>query len=331
MMLSIPKVSIRIASLFAAVTLTAISLTGCSSSSSLASQLTVVVHDSVVITDAQLAEFTKQTGIEVTLVKAGDAGAMTNKLVLTKDQPIGDLVYGIDNTFASVATSNNVIAGDLSAIDYGDVCLNYDKTWFASHELAAPTSLDDLIKSDYQGLTVVENPNTSSTGLGFLAASVAQYGDAGWQTYWRALKNNDVKIDAGWEDAYYTDFSGSSGKGNYPIVLSYSSSPADEVRDNGESQTAAILGGCYRQTEYAGVLTGTKNLGGAKKFIEFLLSDKFQASIPGSMYMYPVSKTVSLPDSWAQFAPAADQPIGKDLDVNANRATWLKAWTSIFG
>ena len=323
--------SIRIASLFIALIFGAISLTGCASSSSLASTLTVVVHDSVVITDAQLAEFKKQTGIEVTIVKAGDAGAMTNKLVLTKDQPIGDVVYGIDNTFASVATSNNVIAGDLTAIDYGDVCLNYDKTWFANHELAAPSSMDDLIKSDYQGLTVVENPNTSSTGLSFLAASVAKYGEAGWQSYWRALKNNDVKITAGWEEAYYTEFSGSSGKGNYPIVLSYSSSPADEVRDNGESQTAAVLSSCYRQTEYAGVLSGSKNAGGAKQFIDFLLSDSFQASIPGSMYMYPISKTVALPESWSQFAPAAEQPFGADVDVNANRATWLKAWTEIFG
>lgn len=322
---------VRQLSLFAALLVGAFSLTGCASADSRSATLTVVVHDSVVITEAQLADFKKQTGIEVTLVKAGDAGAMTNKLVLTKDQPIGDVVYGIDNTFASVATSNNVIAGDLSAIDYGDVCMNYDKTWFAKNELAVPTSLDDLIKSDYQGLTVIENPNTSSTGLAFLAATVAQYGEAGWQSYWRALKNNDVKVEAGWEDAYYTDFSGSAGKGNYPIVLSYSSSPADEVGDNGESQTGAVLGGCYRQTEYAGILSGTDRADFAQLFIDYLLSDNFQASIPGAMYMYPVSKTVALPVSWAEFAPAATEPLGTDLDVNANRATWLKAWTEIFG
>jgi thiamine transport system substrate-binding protein len=329
MTISVSQKFARAFAITAAAALATFSLTACTASAS--HDITVVVHDSVSISKSLLNNFKSQTGITVHLLKAGDAGAMTNKLVLTKDEPIGDAVYGIDNTFAGVATDNKIIDGELTAIDFGDVCLNYDKTWFSNHEQAEPKSMDDLIKPEFNSLTVVESPNTSSTGLAFLAATVARFGEGGWQKYWTALKNNGVKVTAGWEDAYYTEFSGSSGKGNYPIVLSYSSSPADEVRNDGQSQTAAVLSSCYRQTEYAGVLAGAKNSADAKRFVQFLLTDEFQKSIPGSMYMYPIVASTELPEAWAQFAPAASQPLGGNLDVNANRASWLKAWTAIFG
>lgn len=293
-------------------------------------ELTVVVHDSVVISDELLAKFKSETGLTVKIIRAGDAGAMTNKLVLTKDQPIGDLVYGIDNTFAGVALDNSVIDGELTAIDYGDVCINYDKTWFSKNEQAAPTSIADLVKPEFRELTVVQNPATSSSGLAFLAATVSVFGDPGYQKFWKQMKINEVKVTAGWEDAYFTDFSGSSGKGDFPIVLSYSSSPASEVRENGESQTEALLDGCYRQTEFAGVLSKAENKAGAQKFIEFLLSEPFQSQLAESMYVYPVNAKVELPEAWQQFAPKAANPVGGELDVNANREKWLKAWSEIF-
>lgn len=306
-----------------------ISISGCSASSE-AAPLTVVVHDSVVITDQQLAEFKSQTGITVELVKAGDAGAMTNKIILTKEQPIGDMFYGIDNTFIGAAEEAKVVR-DYKAIDFGDVCFNYDRQWFATHEQAAPESIDDLLKPEFRGLTVVENPTSSSTGLAFLAATVGKYGDAGWQNYWQALKANDVRIDAGWEDAYNVSFSGSAGKGNYPIVLSYSSSPAFELEADGTSRTVSIDDGCFRQTEYAGLISGGSQVEGAKKFIDFLLGDSFQKSIPDSMYMYPVSTTVAVPEAWANNAPAAINAVSVSAKaISSFRSTWLKAWDAIF-
>ena len=306
-----------------AVLAISIGLAGCTSQSEVAA-LTVAVHDSVVITPAQLAEFKKESGIDVTLVKAGDAGALTNKLILTKDQPIADAFYGIDNTFLGAATDAGIVS-DYQAIDFGDVCFNYDKTWFTNHEQAAPESIDDLLKPEYKGLTVIENPSTSSTGLAFLTATVGKFGDTGWQKYWQGLKANDVRIDAGWEDAYTIDFSGSSGKGNFPIVLSYSSSPADEAN------TVSIDNSCFRQTEYAGLLKGGANTDGAKKFVDFLLKDSFQSSIPGSMYMYPVSKTAALPEAWTAKAPAATNLVAVESAViNTERTSWLKAWDAIF-
>lgn len=301
-------------------------------------ELIVVTHDSAVFTDDLLAEFKKETGITVKQVKAGDVGAMVNKLILTKGTPIGDMFYGIDSTFLQLALDNGIYTatdgysgeGEPDTIDYADVCINYDKVWFSNNETPPPTNIGDLTKPAYQGLTVLTNPRTSSPGLSFLAATVAVFGESGWKQYWTALKANDVKIVAGWEDAYFTDFSGSSGKGEYPIVLSYSSSPAFEIRDDGQSQTVSLLDACYRQYEYAGALTNGKNEVGAAKFIQFMLSEKFQAALPETNYVYPVLEGVALPASWAEFAPAATKTVGTTLDVAKNRELWFAKWSEIF-
>lgn len=300
-------------------------------------QLTVVTHDSAAFSEDLLAEFKKETGITVKQLKAGDTGAMVNKLILTRGAPIGDMVYGIDNTFLFAATEADILAVDNSdydrnkffEIDFADVCLNYDKDWFTKNESAPPTELADLTKPEYKGLTVLTNPTTSSPGLAFLATTVTVFGEAGWQQYWQALKANDVKIAAGWEDAYFTEFSGSSGKGDYPIVLSYSSSPAFEIRDNGESQTASLLNQCFRQWEFAAILKNGKNEVGAKKFIEFMQGIKFQESLPDTNYVYPVRADAKLPAAWAEFAPAATKTI-ENLDLDVNRKKWLTEWSEIF-
>ena len=309
--------------------LLAATLSGCSNVNH-NTDVVLVTHDSFAISDQLKREFEKSSGYHLKLVKAGDAGAMTNKLVLTKDQPIADAVFGIDNTLAPLAKQESLIDGSLTPIDFGDVCMNYDLDWFASHGIAAPTDIAQLTEKNYRNLTVVENPGTSSTGMSFLAATIAKFGEAGYLTYWKALKNNGLKVDAGWEDAYYTDFSGSAGHGSYPIVLSYSSSPADEVRDNGKSQTASILNDCYRQTEYAGVLAGAKNPAGAQALVEFLASVDYQTSVPELMYMYPEMRSVKLPATWESFAPKATRLVGDQLDVVSSRKTWLTAWSALF-
>ncbi len=293
--------------------------------------LTLATHDSFVMTQSQIKDFNKKTGYHLKILKLSDAGSLTNKLVLTKGTPIADAVFGIDNSFAGVATNAGILDGTLVATDFGDVCLNFDKNWFATHGLAAPTSIKDIIKPTYKNMTVVENPNTSSTGLSFLAASVEILGDKGWPIFWRKLKANGVKVDDGWETAYYTDFSGSSGKGAYPIVLSYGSSPADEVRADGKSQTAAITDGCFRQTEFIGVLKKAKNPAGAKKLIQYILSPDFQKTFPTAMYMNPAVPGVAIPGKWASFAGKPTRTYGDTLNINANRKTWLSTWSEIFG
>jgi thiamine transport system substrate-binding protein len=318
----------------AAVIVAALGLSGCAPAAPAetgdSKTVTLITHDSFAMSKKLIASFEAETGYQLEIVKSGDAGAMTNKLVLTKDAPLGDVVFGIDNTYSSVAANEGIIDGKLTPIDFGDVCLNYDKDWFAKNETPAPSSIKDLTKPQYRGLTVLTNPATSSPGMAFLAATVSVFGDKGYGLYLQALANNDVKVAAGWEDAYFTDFSGSSGKGAYPIVLSYSSSPAYEVRENGESQTASILDGCFRQTEYAGVLKGTDNAPGAQALIDFMLEDQFQMALPESMYVYPINKKIELPATWTEWATISDKPVGGELDIAANRKKWLSTWSEIF-
>ena len=291
--------------------------------------VTLITHNSFVMSKALVADFDKTTGYKLKLVQAGDVGALTNRLILSKTTPFADVVFGIDNTFSTWANQNNIIDGAFVPTDFGDVCFNYDKIWFATHKIPVPTSINQLTQSQYKGLSVVENPNLDSTGLSFLAATVGKYGTS-WTNYWRALKANGVKVDNGWQGAYYTDFSGSSGKGPFPIVLSYATSPADEIRSNGESQTSSILDGCFAQTEYVGVLKNAKNPAGAKAVIKYLLSSKFQQAFPSTMYMFPIVRNTPVPSSWRKFAQIAPITYGDHLDFSASRKKWLVKWNAIF-
>lgn len=309
--------------------ITTSALTGCSTATTKA--VAVASHDSFIIPDKLINQFKTETGFYLDGgAKLGDAGTLTNKLVLTKKVPVADVVFGIDNTFAGVATANDIIDGELVPIDYADVCFNYDKQWFATKGITPPSSWRQLTDPKYKGLTVLENPATSSTGLAFLFSTIAALGEDGWPGWWAELKANGVKVAAGWEDAYYIDFSGSSGHGNYPIVLSYSSSPADEIDDDGLSRTVSINSECFRQVEYAGVLKNAKNPEGAKAFLKFMLSKDFQSALPEANYVYPIVKGIKLPDAWARFAKPADSFVDvSKLDFDANRKAWQKKLADI--
>lgn len=309
--------------------------------------VTIVTHDSFELDEELLSAFENDTGFEIEHVQPGNAGAMVNQLVLTKDSPLGDVVFGIDNTFAGRAITEGVLApyaakalpadaadlkaddqGLLTPVDFGDVCLNADLGWFKEKGLAVPRTLDDLVKPEYKGLLVVENPASSSPGLAFLAATVGAKGEPGYLDYWRALEANDVKVVKGWTEAYSVEFSGSAGKGSRPLVVSYATSPAFEVSD-GKAPTTALLDTCFRQVEYAGVLAGAENPQGAQAFIEFLLSPAVQASIPDSMYMYPAVRDTELPPEWVEFAPLAEDPIDVPAATIAERReAWVKDWTA---
>ncbi len=311
------------------------------------STVTLVTHDSFALSEDLLAQFTEETGCEIVTVAPGDAGALVNQLILTKNSPLGDAVYGIDSTFASRAVEEGVLApyespnavadmpnfdGRLTAIDQGDVCLNVDKVWFDEHSLAAPASFEDLLEPEYQDLTVVTNPATSSPGHAFLLATIAHFGEDGWQQYWTDLLANGARVADGWSDAYYVDFSGSSGEGTRPIVLSYSSSPSAEIGDDGESRTANVEATCFRQVEFAGVLEGAENPEGAQAVVDWLLSTPVQNDIPGQMYMYPISPDATLPEEWSRFAALAEDPLWiEPAEIAANRNAWLEEWLELIG
>ena len=322
-----------------------VALAGCSAvgaddpaPSASAGTVTLVTHDSFLLSDGLLESFEETSGLSVELVQPGDGGALVNQLVLTKDAPLGDLVFGIDNSFASRAVDEGVVAptsapdafeGALVPVDYGDVCINVDHAWFTAQGLAEPVTLEDLTEPEYKDLLVVPNAVTSSPGLSFLLATVGAFGEDGWVDYWAALKANGLKVADGWSDAYFTDFSGGGGGGPRPIVLSYASSPPSTVPEGGtEPTTGALLDTCFRQTEYAGVLEGAANPDGAQELLDFLLSDEVQNDIPVSMYMYPVSPTATLPQEWTAFAPLATDPFEvAPEDISRNREAWLALWS----
>jgi thiamine transport system substrate-binding protein len=305
-------------------------LAGCAPADEAATKVTLVAHDSFAISDESIAQFQGTSGYELDIIRAGDAGSLTNRLVLTKDSPIADVVFGIDNTFRGIADENGIIEGELVAVDYADVCFNYDRLWFEKRGMTPPASWKDLTKPAYNSLTVVTNPLSSSPGLAFLATTVAAFGEQSFEQYWKELRDNGVMVAAGWEEAYFTYFSGSSGNGEYPIVLSYSSSPAAEIREDGKSQTAALLDECFRQTEFVGTLADAKNPKGAKALVEFLLSESFQNTMPGLMYVYPVNERAVIPTDWSEFGPAANSTIGEDLSISTHREKWQTKWSAIF-
>ena len=309
--------------------------------------LVLVTHDSFLLSEGTLEKFTEQTGIDVQVQAGGDAGELANKLVLTKNSPLGDVVFGIDNTFASRVVDAGVlepyVSGDLTdaeskyllpdgsgggfltPIDSGDVCVNVDHEWFTEAGITEPKTLDDLLQPEYKDLLVVEAANSSSPGLAFLLATIAAYGEDQWQQYWQGLIENGVKISASWSDAYYVDFSGPSSEGDRPLVLSYASSPPFEPA----GATGALLDTCFTQTEYAGVIAGTKHSKEAQQLVDFLFSTAVQNDIPENMYVYPVNSKATLPDGWDAY-PVAEQPYFIDpTDIDANREEWLKVWAAI--
>ncbi|HQE92083.1 MAG TPA: thiamine ABC transporter substrate-binding protein [Anaerolineae bacterium] len=318
--------------------------------------LRVMVYDSFSVSEDVIARFETANNATVQFLKAGDAGKMLNQAILSRDNPQADVLYGLDNTFLSRALNADIFepyqAKNLSVIpkalhldnkyrvvptDYGDVCLNYDKAYFAEHSLALPQSLTDLTQPEYRGLLVVENPASSSPGLAFLLTTIGAFGADGYLDFWEDLRANDVLVVDGWDTAYYNEFSGSSGSdGVRPLVVSYATSPAAEVYFSAgaltEPPTGAITapGTCFRQVEFAGILKGTQNRDLAEAFIEFLLSADFQTDIPLQMWVFPANPTIALPQVFVEFTLEAVQPAEVPAEaIEANREKWIEAWADV--
>lgn len=315
----------------------------------------VMTHDSFAVSEEVIAAFKEQTNIEVQFLKSGDAGSMLNQAILSKGNPIADVIYGVDNTYLGRALSESIYErydapalGQIPTeyqldpnhgaipVDWADVCLNYDRAYFTENNLTPPASLDDLLKPEYRSLLVVENPAGSSPGLAFLLATIDAYGEEGYQDYWDGLLANDVLIVDDWSTAYYTEFSGSSGRGPRPIVVSYASSPAAEViyadPPVDEPPTAAITGDgmCFRQVEFVGILEGTPNREAAEKWIDFMLSQTFQQDMPLQMFVFPVVPNVPLDENFSQFMDIPANPVRLDPGTIAeNRDEWIQAWTEL--
>ncbi len=316
-------------------------------------ELRIMTHDSFAASEEVIAEFERQNNVKLVILPSGDTGAMLSQAILTKNAPLADVLYGVDNTFLSRALKEDLFEPYRSPllenippefildpeyrvlpVDYGDVCINYDKRYFAERNLPVPQSLEDLLKPEYKGLLVVENPATSSPGLAFLMATIAHFGDPGYLDFWKGLRENGVVVVNDWETAYYTNFSGSSGKGPQPMVVSYGSSPPAEVifaeQPLDEAPTASIVAPdtCFRQIEFVGILKGTSQRALAEKWVDYMLDRRFQEDMPLQMFVFPVNRQAQLPEAFVKYAQIPEKPATLDPNLIAEkREAWIEAWT----
>ncbi len=313
--------------------------------------LTIMTHDSFNVSEEVIVAFQAAHNVELKFLQAGDTGTAVNKAVLSKNTPLADVFYGVDNTFLSRALEEGIFEPYSSPrlaeipdhfeldpqhralpVDFGDVCLNYEVAYFTQHQLAPPQNLEDLLKPEYKGLLVVQNPATSSPGLAFLFATIGHFGEDGYLEYWRGLLENDLKVVNDWETAYYSEFS--RWGGTRPIVVSYGSSPPFEVifseEPIEEPPTAAVTsaGSCFRQIEFVGILKGTPNRDLAEAFVDFMLSPAFQEDIPLQMYVFPVNENAELDEMFVKYLAVPEAPVVLDpAAIAANREAWINAWT----
>ena len=296
-------------------------------------EVTLLAYDAFTPQEGIFDAFTAATGAKVKVVTGGDSGVLVSKAILTAGTPEGDVLWGLDNTLLSRAQKAELLTS-YEPVDTGDICVNYDKQWFASRDIAPPTSLEDLTLPTYKNLLVVQDPVASSPGLGFLLGTISHFGVDKWQNYWKSLKENGVRISPDWTTAYSIDFSGSSSKGKYPLVVSYGSSPPAEVlyaeKPIDSPTTAVTESTCFRQTEYVGALRGTRNPNLAAQLISYLLDVPFQESMPLSLFVFPVNKKAALPDLFTKFAVAPKNPLTLEpADIEKNRDAWLSTWREI--
>ncbi len=310
--------------------------------------ITLATHDSFALSEGTLEAFTAETGITVEQVAVGDAGQLVSQSVLTAGEPTADVLFGIDNSFLCrgldaglftpyVSSGLGTVPDDLqldpfnrvTPIDFGDVCVNY---WTDALPGTAPETLDDLLDPVNAGQFVTENPETSSPGFAFLLATIARFGEDGWEDYWTSLVDNGLSVTAGWNDAYYGEFT--AGGGERAIVTSYASSPPAEFLFADPPveapPTGVLFDSCFRQIEFAGILAGTEHPDAAAALIDFMLGSTFQEDVPLNMFVYPANSEAELPDAFIDFGPLADDPLIIDpAEIEANRDDWTERWNAI--
>jgi thiamine transport system substrate-binding protein len=314
--------------------------------------VTLVAYDSFALSDAKFSVFTKQTGITVKVVTSGDTGEMVNKSILTKSAPLGDVMWGVDTTFLDRSLKEDLflptkvqttdldpaLLGTVESkavvpVNYGDVCVNYDKAALTKAGVTVPSSIADLTKPTYKNMLVVENPATSSPGLAFFFATVV--GTPDWKKTWKGLKDNGVLIANGWTEAYETHFTAGGNGGDRPLVVSYGTSPVAAVLFGADPKattapTGVVESTCFRQVEYAGVLRGTKNVDAATKLLDYLISPELQADIQLNMFVYPANTKAAPAPAFTSFAVKPTKPLTLDAsEIASKRDSWIDEWSTL--
>ena len=309
------------------------------SSSLRAEKLTIYTYDSFVSEwgPGPIVEkiFEDKYEIDLQFIAVDSAATLLNKIILEGENTKADLVLGLDmNLFNAAEKSELFVSHNLKNINNkltlplnweSDIFVPYNYGYFAfvynNKTLKnPPLSMEDLInKTDAR--IVIQDPRTSTPGLGLLTWMKALYGDSA-QNKWSQLNKKIISVTKGWTDAYYNFFMA----GEADIVLSYSTSPAAHImfEENYDISASTFKEGNYISVEFAGILNSSKNKQMANKFLDFMISDDFQKVIPGTNIMYPVTD-VEMPEAFNKLEiPKLLQLDPKD--INDNKDAWINEW-----
>ncbi|MDK2885724.1 MAG: thiamine transport system substrate-binding protein [Thermosipho sp. (in: thermotogales)] len=301
-------------------------------------EITIYTYDSFVsgIGQKVIPIFEKMYGCKVNLLSFGDAGAVLSRLILEKQEPKADVVIGLDQALLEKAIDYDILEKYTpininllkykelyneygTPYDYGSIAIVYNKEVVKN----PPKSFEDLLKPEYKGKIVVEDPRTSSTGLSFLLWTIAVYKEK-YLDFWKKFKNNILSITPGWDEAFEMLESGEAD-----IMVSYATDGAYSFYYYNSIKYVPIIlsEGAFVQVEYASIIKNTKNKELAKRFLEFLLMDFFQKEVPLNQWMFPVTN-VELPEAF-KYVPEIDKILEIDASIYEDLERILKEWAKV--
>ena len=305
-----------------------------------AEKLTIYTYDSFVSEwgPGPIIEkiFEEKHNADVEFVAVDSAATLLNKVILEGDTSKADIVLGLDMNLFDLAEQselftshnindiNNLINLPLKWESNKFVPYNYGYFSFVYNEAnleTPPKSMDELINSTNARI-VIQDPRTSTPGLGLLTWMKALYGDKAGDE-WKKLNKKIISVTKGWTDAYYNFFMA----GEADMVLSYTTSPAAHImfEERYDILATTFEEGNYITIEFAGILNNSQNKDLANKFLNFMLSEEFQSVIPSTNIMYPVTNIKDLPEAFDKL----DVPNFIQMDpkeINKNKEKWIDEW-----
>lgn len=325
----------------------------------------ILTYDIAAFSQSMLDEFTNNTGYEVELIRADDAGGILEQMLQTQGAPQSDLAVGLDNTYLQTALDFCLLqphstappALDPSAtlpydgayalpFDQGDVCLNVDENGLNETERTFPVDLWELTGPEWNGKTSFPSPVTSSPGRAFMIATIDYFEHDDNQTtnafdWWAAMADNNARFTSGWTEAYEVHYSGGYGEwteghiGDSILTVSYCHSPGVEAFYSGNSTHSTSITlerSTFHQVEYAGLTNGATNVNGANAFLDYLLSEEVNRNMPENNLMLSVLQEPTFPETdgyqWHTDTPAMNANVSMDR-IAQNMDTWLNQWQTV--
>ena len=281
-------------------------------------------------------KFEDKFKIHLEFVTVDSAATLLTKVILEGSSTKADIVLGLDMNLLDEANKSNLFfkhslehliniidlpieweSENFAPYNYGYFAFVYNNKKFTN----PPNSMEELINNT-DARIVIQDPRTSTPGLGLLTWIKAIYGNKAGDA-WEKLNKKIISVTKGWTDAYYNIFLA----GEADLVLSYTTSPAAHIMFENNYDYSAInfSEGNYITIEFAGILKSSKNKLLAKKFLRFMLTEDFQSIIPLTNIMYPVTKINDLPDAYKSLEIPKVLQIDPTI-INTNKEDWIEEW-----